>query len=151
MSRRWWQSIRWRLALGSVLLALLTTSLLALTALVVINYYYGADQQARLDTFASDKALNISSIYYGQSVGKKNFSLAVKTAITTSTNTPTQQPTTIVLAKAGFLPIYPSLNGKRSARARTLDTRIHRPVSTEQRHHNVQQSSQASTAWNRDK
>ena len=110
MSRRWWQSIRWRLALGSVLLALLTTSLLALTALIVINYYYGADQQARLDTFASDKALNISSIYYGQSSGKKNFSLAAKTAITTSTNTSTQQPTTIVLGKFGFLPIYPSLS-----------------------------------------
>lgn len=110
MSRRWWQSIRWRLALGSVLLALLTTSLLALTALVVINYYYGADQQARLETFATDKALNISSIYYGQSADKKSFPSAVKTAITTSTNTSTQQPTMIILGKSGFSPIYPSLS-----------------------------------------
>ena len=108
MRRRWWQSIRWRLALGSVLLALLTTSLLALTALVVINYYYGADQKTRLDTYASDKAQNIESIYDSQS--KKNFYTAVKAAITTSMNTRDQQPTTIVLAKNGFLPIYPSLN-----------------------------------------
>ena len=108
MRRRWWQSIRWRLALGSVLLALLTTSLLALTALVVINYYYGADQKTRLDTYASDKAQNIGSIYYSQT--KKSFYTAVKSAITTSTNTSDQQPTTIILAKNGFLPVYPSLS-----------------------------------------
>ncbi len=108
MRRRWWQSIRWRLALGSVLLALLTTSLLALTAMAVINYYYGADQKTRLDTYASDKAQNIESIYDSQS--NKNFSTAVKSAITTSTNTSDQRPTMIVLARNGFLPIYPSLN-----------------------------------------
>ncbi|GAC1367521.1 MAG: hypothetical protein NVSMB44_33210 [Ktedonobacteraceae bacterium] len=107
MRGRWWQSIRWRLALGSVLLALLTTSLLALTAVIVTNYNYGTDQKTRLDMFASDKAQNIGSIYASQS--KKSLYLAAKSAILAPGNVPDQQPTTIILAKNGFLPIYPAL------------------------------------------
>ncbi len=59
MRMRWWQSIRWRLALGSVLLSLLATTLLALTAIVAIAYYYGVDQKSRLEALAIDKAQNI--------------------------------------------------------------------------------------------
>ncbi len=59
MRMRWWQSIRWRLALGSVLLSLFATSLLALTAIFAITYYYGVDQKDRLKTMAVDKAQNI--------------------------------------------------------------------------------------------
>ncbi|GAC1635848.1 MAG: hypothetical protein NVS4B11_38220 [Ktedonobacteraceae bacterium] len=63
MRMRWWQSIRWRLALGSMLVALLATTFLALAAIVAISYYYGNDQQARLQTLASDSAQTIGEKY----------------------------------------------------------------------------------------
>src|SRR5579885_88214 len=59
MRMRWWQSIRWRLALGSVLLSLLATTLLALTAIVAIASYYGVAQKSRLEALDIDKAQNI--------------------------------------------------------------------------------------------
>ncbi len=45
MRVRWWQSIRWRLALGSMLVALIATALLTLAVIIAINYYYGADER----------------------------------------------------------------------------------------------------------
>lgn len=56
MRTRWWQSIRWRLALGSMLVSLLATVLLALAVILAITYYYGIDQSNRLDSFAADSA-----------------------------------------------------------------------------------------------
>ncbi len=44
MRMRWWQSIRWRLALGSMLVVLLATTILASSAIFAIAYYYSADQ-----------------------------------------------------------------------------------------------------------
>ena len=52
----WWRSIRWRLAIGSILVSLLATTLLAITVLIAINYYYGVDLRQRLTTFATDTA-----------------------------------------------------------------------------------------------
>ncbi len=69
MQIHWWQSMRWRLALGSLLLALLATSLLALTAVIVIDYYYGGEQQTRLDEYASDRAHSIG-IDYEQNIAE---------------------------------------------------------------------------------
>lgn len=60
---RWWQSIRWRLALGSMLVALLATILIALAALLAIIYYYGVDQHQLLDSLATDKAQSIGANY----------------------------------------------------------------------------------------
>ena len=60
---RWWQSIRWRLALGSMLVALLATILIALAALLAITYYYGVDQHQLLDSLATDKAQSIGANY----------------------------------------------------------------------------------------
>src|SRR5260221_2033228 len=60
VSTNWWQSIRWRLTLGSVLVALLATVLLVLTALLAIIYYYGGDQQTHMRTLAADNAHSIS-------------------------------------------------------------------------------------------
>jgi len=60
---RWWQSIRWRLALGSMLVALLATILIALAALLAITYYYGVDQHRLLDSLATDKAQSIGANY----------------------------------------------------------------------------------------
>ena len=51
MRIRWWQSIRWRLALGFMLVALLATALLALVVTLTIDYYYGVDQSMQLTSF----------------------------------------------------------------------------------------------------
>jgi signal transduction histidine kinase len=55
----WWQSIRWRLALGSMLVALLATFLLAGIMLFIINISYGGDQRQQLTALASDSAYRI--------------------------------------------------------------------------------------------
>src|SRR5712692_2668380 len=59
MRIHWWQSIRWRLALGSTLVAMLATTLLALSAILAIIHYYTIDQNNRLASFASDSAQRI--------------------------------------------------------------------------------------------
>jgi signal transduction histidine kinase len=63
MRVRWWQSIRWRLALGSMLVALLATTLLAVTVIVVINYYYAVDLGQRLTNIADNTAQRIGVSY----------------------------------------------------------------------------------------
>ncbi|TMB91300.1 MAG: hypothetical protein E6J44_01470, partial [Chloroflexi bacterium] len=63
MRIRWWQSIRWRLALGSMLVALLATVLLTLSVILAIVYYYGVDQRQRLTSLAADKAQSIGESY----------------------------------------------------------------------------------------
>lgn len=55
----WWQSIRWRLALGSMLVALLATFLLAGIILFIINISYGGDQRQQLTTLANGAAYRI--------------------------------------------------------------------------------------------
>jgi signal transduction histidine kinase len=63
MRIRWWQSIRWRLALGSVLVSLLATGLLTLAALFAIVHFYNIDQQGRLASAAESTAQMISERY----------------------------------------------------------------------------------------
>jgi signal transduction histidine kinase len=63
MRIHWWQSIRWRLALGSMLVALMATALLALTSLVAIVYYYTIDQRDQLAQIAADRAQRIGADY----------------------------------------------------------------------------------------
>ncbi len=63
---RWWQSIRWRLALGSMLVALLATALLAVIVIAAINYYYGVDLRQRLTNIADNTAQRIG-VSYAQS------------------------------------------------------------------------------------
>ncbi|GHO87989.1 sensor histidine kinase [Dictyobacter formicarum] len=63
MRTRWWNNIRWRLALGSIIAALLSAGLLALTAMLVIGYYYNVDQQSRLSALAQEKAQSVSIVY----------------------------------------------------------------------------------------
>src|SRR2546426_890116 len=62
-SVRWWQSIRWRLALGSMLVALLATALLAMIMTAAINYYYGVDLRQRLTNIADNAAQRIGVTY----------------------------------------------------------------------------------------
>ena len=63
MRVHWWQSIRWQLALVSILVALLATTLLATTIIVAINYYYGVDLRQRLTNIAGDTAQRIGESY----------------------------------------------------------------------------------------
>lgn len=59
----WWQSIRWRLALGSMLVALLAVTLLALAAVFSVTYYYSVEQRAGLDSVAAESAQQIGANY----------------------------------------------------------------------------------------
>ena len=61
MRIRWWHSIRWRLAIGSMLVALLATVLLALAVILAIIHYYSIDENTRLASFASDSAQRIGA------------------------------------------------------------------------------------------
>ena len=71
MHIRWWQSIRWRLVLGSMIIVLLVTALLALSVILAILHYYGIDEGNRLNSFTSDSALRIGMNYpQSRSLGK---------------------------------------------------------------------------------
>lgn len=59
----WWRSIRWRLALGSMLVALLATMLLAGILLVIINISYESDQSQQLTHLANDSAGRVGINY----------------------------------------------------------------------------------------
>jgi signal transduction histidine kinase len=59
MRAHWWQSIRWRLALGSMLVALLATILLAGIILIIITVSYGGDQSQQLTNLAGFTASRI--------------------------------------------------------------------------------------------
>ncbi len=63
MRTHWWQSIRWKLALGSILMTLLATLLLAVIVIVSVLYYYNADQRANLTTLAVNNAQRIGAAY----------------------------------------------------------------------------------------
>lgn len=63
MRVHWWQSIRWRLALGSMLVALLATTLLAVIMTVTINVTYVADQSQQVAALANDTATRIGRNY----------------------------------------------------------------------------------------
>jgi signal transduction histidine kinase len=65
MRVRWWQSIRWRFALVSILIVLLSTALLAVIMSVTINYYYGIDLRQRL-TFIADNTAQRIGVSYAQ-------------------------------------------------------------------------------------
>src|SRR5437899_2263618 len=59
----WWHSIRWRLALGSMLVALLATLFLAVITIITITITYGGDQRQRLVDLADGTAHKIGRNY----------------------------------------------------------------------------------------
>jgi signal transduction histidine kinase len=63
MRVHWWQSIRWRMALVSMLVALLATTLLAVAVIVAVNYYYGVDLRQRLTNIADATAQRVGASY----------------------------------------------------------------------------------------
>jgi signal transduction histidine kinase len=63
MRVQWWQSIRWRLAIGSLLVALLTTILLASITIITINISYGGQQIQSLTDLATGTAQRVGLNY----------------------------------------------------------------------------------------
>src|SRR2546428_11386303 len=63
MRIHWWQSIRWQLALGSMLVVMLAIVLLAFSVISAIVHYYSIDHNNRLASFASDRAQRIGESY----------------------------------------------------------------------------------------
>jgi signal transduction histidine kinase len=63
MRVHWWQSIRWRLALGSMLVTLLATVPLAIISIITINIAYGGDQTQQLTNLADGTAYRIGKNY----------------------------------------------------------------------------------------
>jgi signal transduction histidine kinase len=109
MRVRWWQSIRWRLALGSILVSLLATTLLAIGVIVAINYYYGADQRQQLMQLDSITAQRIG-VSYDES---GNIASAVANVLPDTPAENNQNPDTLLLvlnAKRPLTLLYPHFN-----------------------------------------
>lgn len=106
MRIRWWQSIRWRLVIGSMLIVLFATTLLALSVILAIVHYYGVDEGNRLKSFASDSAQLIGTNY------PQSFSL-VKASAATFPNVLEQsfqgEQYLVVVLNHRNVPVYPRL------------------------------------------
>ncbi|GCE19418.1 sensor histidine kinase [Dictyobacter kobayashii] len=85
----WWQNIRWRLALSSMIVALLSAGLLALTAILVIGYYYNVDQQSRLSALAQGKAQSVSIVYeHNRALVEENGGVGASARLKKAVSTP---------------------------------------------------------------
>ncbi len=115
MHIRWWQSIQGRLGLGSALIALLTTTLLALTVMAAINYYYEVDQHNTLSQLATEKALYVDQ-YFVQNPTQNPKSNSVLFNVAQMALKPSlddEEQYWMIVFNASELPIYPSfLNTK---------------------------------------
>jgi signal transduction histidine kinase len=105
----WWQSIRWRLALGSTLVALLATVLLASILLIIINISYGGNQSQELTDLANDTTYRVSQAY----ARTNNLYLAAQQTVpglATQSTTGEQYLQLIYGAGHAFNLIYPRVN-----------------------------------------
>jgi signal transduction histidine kinase len=116
MQMQWWQSIRGRLGLGSALLALLTTTMLALTAMMVINYYYEVDQRGTLSQMASEKVSYVDKYFAQNPTLDPHSNLAVIAQLTLKPSPNDDQQYWMIVFNASGVPIYPSFpNNKASS------------------------------------
>lgn len=110
----WWRriSIRWRLAIGSMLVALFATTLLALIVIFSTTYYYGVYQRNQLVSVITESAQHI-----GESYGH-TFMLA-RAAQSTFFNTLVQniggEDYVVVIFNRRNQPVYPTLTLKAKA------------------------------------
>jgi len=106
----WRQSIRGRLGLGSALLALLTTTMLALTAMAVINYYYGVEQRNSLSELANEKALYVDKYFAQNPVQnpKSNFALFNAAQMVLKLSPTDDQQYWMIVFNSSGIPVYPS-------------------------------------------
>ena len=106
----WWQSIRWRLALGSTLVALLATVLLAGIILLIINNSYGTSQQQELMSLANSTASYVGKAYTREN---NNLYLAAQGTVpglTTQSATGEQYLQLIYSARYAANLVYPRVN-----------------------------------------
>ncbi|HLI05859.1 MAG TPA: HAMP domain-containing sensor histidine kinase [Ktedonobacteraceae bacterium] len=80
---RWWQSIRWQLALGSVLLVFLVTFLIALVVFLTVVSSYGSDQRAQLSDTGGNLAQRLG-VAYAENGG--NLALASRSVLPATAN-----------------------------------------------------------------
>ena len=59
----WWQSIRWRLALGSILVVLLTTAFMATILVIAANIFYGNNQRDQIRNLADNSSAIVGRTY----------------------------------------------------------------------------------------
>ncbi len=85
---RWWQSIRWQLALGSVLLVFLVTFLIAMVVFLTVVSSYGSDQRALLSSIGGDLAQRIGEAY---AENNGSLALAARSVLPDTTNGTAQQ------------------------------------------------------------
>lgn len=139
MQIQWWQSIRGRLGLGSALLALLTTTMLALTAMAVINYYYGVDQRDSLSELTNEKALYMDKYFVQNLVRdpKSNFALFTVGQMVLKMSLSDEQQYWMIVLNSNGIPVYPSFPNNKPPSTPTLQspasltaTAIARKVST---------------------
>ena len=101
----WWQSIRWRLALGSMLVAFLATALLALVVILTVISNYGVDQRAQLLNIGANRVQRIGQAYPQNS---NNLYQSAKTVlpVTFNGNTQGESYLTIIFNRRGQI-VYP--------------------------------------------
>jgi signal transduction histidine kinase len=101
----WWQSIRWQLALGSVLLVFLVTFLLAVIILLTVVYNYGSDQRTQLSNLGENFAQRLGEVF-AQNGG--NLALASRSVLpeTSASNAQGENYLVIVLNRRGQS-VYP--------------------------------------------
>src|SRR5579885_2849414 len=101
----WWQSIRWQLALGSVLLVFLVTFLLAVIILLTVVYNYGSDQRTQLSDLGENFAQRLGEVF-AQNGG--NLALASRSVLpeTSASNAQGENYLVIVLNRRGQS-VYP--------------------------------------------
>lgn len=107
----WWQSIRWRLALGSTLVALLATVLLAGLMIVTVTITYGGAQRQQLTSLADDTAASIGKNF----VRTGNLIQASQEAVpglSTRSSTGEQYLQLVYNTDRPSKLIYPRINGK---------------------------------------
>jgi signal transduction histidine kinase len=135
MHIRWWQSIHWRLVVGSVLVTFLATALLALTIIVAVIYLYSSDQQNRTSELAAARAQQIGLEYtrIKQQVQQKRQVYTVpgllrraSTAVLPQVslrNIQDQQYLLAVIAPRNMV-VYPQLSQKNSSTVATFLVRL---------------------------
>jgi signal transduction histidine kinase len=113
MRIRWWQSIRWRLAIVSAFLVLLATSILALAAITVTGYFYGADQQrvqaGLVRQLAQENQTNLTSALMQEQGGNQSADLMKAALGVIKDSSPSSDQRFIVLVFGPHgMPIYPT-------------------------------------------
>src|SRR5215470_11660944 len=112
MRIHWWQSIRWRLAIVSSLLVLLATSVLALAAILVTGYSYGADQQRIqanvVQQLANRNQTNLANAIVTQEQSGNKIDLAkVASGVIQDSSPSSDQQFIVLVFRSGGMPVYP--------------------------------------------